>query len=121
MTPQSNFMVIAPLVSAKTSALRTLLSSMNRRSGVVDPQNSLVPFGEFDRLHFARFLVLDDQTLNDIAVYGLSRPNLPTYLAFLGDCDGSADEFLTELTQRAGNGLRQIFAHCEGFAADGDL
>ena len=121
MTPQSNFMVIAPLVSDKTSALRTLLASMNRQPGVVDPQNSLVAFGEFDRLHFARFIVFDDQTLNDIAVYGLPRPNLPTYLAFLGDCDGPADEFLAELTQRAGSGLRQIFSHCEGFAANGDL
>ena len=35
---------------------------MNRRPGVVDPENGLVPFGRFDRLHFARFVVLDDQT-----------------------------------------------------------
>src|SRR4029077_5892432 len=121
MTPQSSFMVVAPLVSDKTSALRTLLASMNRRPGVVDPQNSLVPFGEFDRLHFARFIVLEDQTLNDIAIYGLPRLNLATLLAFLGDCDGSADEFLAEVTQRTGSGLRQIFSHFEGFAADGDL
>src|SRR4029077_14289803 len=121
MTPQSSFMVVAPLVSDKTSALRNLLASMNRRPGIVDPQNSLVPFGEFDRLHFARFIVLDDQTLNDIAAYGLPRPDLPTSLAFLGDCDGSADEFLAELTQRASSGLREIFSHCAGFAANGDL
>jgi hypothetical protein len=121
MTPQSSFMVVAPLVSDKTSTLRTLLASMNHRPGVVDSQNNLVPFGEFDRLHFARFVVLDDQTLSDIAVHGLPRPNLATYLAFLGDCDGPADEFLAELTQRAGSGLRQIFSHCEGFASDGDL
>jgi hypothetical protein len=44
-----------------------------------------------------------------------------TSLTFLGDCDGEADDFLADLVQRAGNGLRRIFSHCEGFAPNGDL
>jgi hypothetical protein len=42
-------------------------------------------------------------------------------LAFLGECDGEGGDFLAELAQRAGNGLRRIFSHCEGFATNGDL
>ena len=39
---------------------------MNRRPGVADPENALVPFGRFERLHFARFVVLDAATAGDI-------------------------------------------------------
>jgi hypothetical protein len=39
---------------------------MTSRPGVSDPENSLVPFGRFERLHFARFVVLDDRTVDDI-------------------------------------------------------
>ena len=76
-----------------------------------------VPFGEFGRLHFARLVLLEDSTLGDIAAYGLPLPNLPTYLAFMGDCDGPAGELLAEIARRAGPGLARIFGHCEGFDA----
>ena len=87
---------------------------MNRRPGVVDPENDLVPFGRFERLHFARFVVLDDQTGGDIAAHGVTPPRYPLSLAFVGDCDGPAKDFLADLAQRAGPGLRRIFAHCRG-------
>src|SRR5204862_381081 len=57
----------------------------------------------------------------DIEAYGLPRPRAPVYLAFLGDCDGPAREFLAKLARRAGAGLRRIFSHCEGFDAATDL
>lgn len=114
-------MVVAALDTNRESDLRKLLASMNYRPGVVNPQNAILPFGQFDRLHFARFIILDDQTLNDITVYGVPRPDLPSSLAFLGDCDGPAGDFLADLVQRAGGGLRHIFSHCQGFASDCDL
>ena len=46
---------------------------MNRGPGQVDPNNALLPFAEFETLHFARFIILDDKTTEDIRVYGLSR------------------------------------------------
>ena len=58
MTPQSSFMVVAPVTAGREAELRTLLASMNRRPGVVEPQNALVPFGRLDRLHFSRFTIL---------------------------------------------------------------
>jgi len=121
MTPQSTFMVVAPLAAGREDELRKVLSSLNQRPGVADPQNSLVPFGRFEQLHFARFVILDDPTLDDISVYGVPRADLPPALAFLGDVDGPADEFLANLVQRAGDGLRRIFGHCEGFLPDADL
>jgi len=121
MTPQSLFMLVAPLEASRVEPLRTLLASMNLRPGEADPENPLVPFARFDRLHFARFLVLDDPTVDDITVYGLPRPGFGASLAFLADCDGPTDAFLADLVGRAGDGLRRIFAHCRGFTAGGDL
>jgi len=114
-------MVVAPIDANREGELRNLLVSMNFRPGVVNPQNAIVPFGQFDRLHFARFLILADPTLDDIREYGVPPPNAVASLAFLGDCDGDASDFLPDLVRRAGNGLRQIFAHCQGFIPSGDL
>ena len=48
---------------------------------------------------------------------------LPRWLLrwlFLGDCDGESGLiFLQMLVQWAGNGLRRIFSHCEGFPPNG--
>jgi hypothetical protein len=121
MTPQGNFLVMAPVASGREDALRELLASMNQSAGVVDPQNALIPFGRFGRLHFARLLILVDPTEADIAVYGVPVPHLPPTLVFFGDCDGPGDALLTELADRAADGLRQIFACCDGFQDGSDL
>ena len=121
MTHQSSFMVLAPIAPAREPELRRLLGGMNQAPGRVDPRNALVPFAQLDTVHVARFLILDDKTLDDGKVYGLPRPTYPLYLAFLGDVDGEADAFLEEVARRAADGLRSIFACCEGFTADGDL
>jgi hypothetical protein len=121
MTPQSTFLVVARLAAGREDELRKVLSSMNRLPGMADPQNMLVSFGQFERLHFARFVILDDPTLDDITLYGVPRIDWRPALAFLGDVDGPADEFLATLVQRAGDGLRHIFSHCEGFHPDTDL
>jgi hypothetical protein len=121
MTPQSTFLVLAPLADGQKDSLRALLASMNLQPGVVNPQNELVPFGQFERLHFARFVIVEAPTAGDIAAYDIPPAEWPTSLAFLGDCDGPADSFLADLVARAGVGLRQIFAFCRDFSADGDL
>ena len=121
MTPQSNFMVLAPVVPERETELRQLLDSMNRGPGQVDPDNALLPFAEFETLHFSRFVILDDKTTEDIRVYGLTPRSYPLYLAFLGDVDGDANAFLGKLIKRAGKGLRKIFSCCQGLAADTDL
>jgi hypothetical protein len=121
MTPQSNFMILAPIASGREAELRRLLAAMNAAPGRVNANNSLFPFAQFETLHFARFLILDDQTLEDIRVYGIAPRSYPLYLAFLGDVDGDANAFLEEAAKRASAGLRAIFASCEGFTPDTDL
>jgi hypothetical protein len=121
MTPQSNFMVLAPIIPEREAELRQLLDSMNRSPGQVDPNNSLLPFAEFDTLHFARFVILDDKTTGDVRVYGLTPRIYPLYLAFLGDVDGDANAVLAKLIKRAGGGLRKIFSCCQEFGPDTDL
>lgn len=120
MTPQGNFMVAAPIAAGQEPVLRDVLAAMNVAPGVVDPANALVPFSCFERLHVARFLILHDDTLDDLRQYGVSFDNAPEWLVFLGDCDGPGDTMLADLAAAAGEGLAQIFAHCEGYRS-GDL
>lgn len=121
MTPQSSFMILASIDPAREAELRSLLASMNYKPGVFNPMNAVVPFGQFDRLHFARIVILDDRTLDDITVYGLPRVDYPTYLAILGDFDGPIEEQLEEMVERAGDGLRRIFMHCDEYTHGVDL
>ena len=121
MTPQSNFMVVVPVDPQHETELRQLLDSMNQGPGQVDPNNALIPFAKFDTLHFARFVILDDKTTEDVRVYRLTPRSYPLYLAFLGDVDGDANAFLNQLIKRARNGLGRIFSCCEGFTSDTNL
>jgi hypothetical protein len=121
MTPQSTFMILAPLAEGQEAALCALLATMNAAPGAADPGNALVPFGRFDRLHVARFVILRAATGSDVGVYGVEPTEFPPTLAFLGDCDGSEATFLAELAAQAGAGLTRIFAHARDFRADTDL
>jgi hypothetical protein len=121
MTPQSTFMILAPLAEEREASLDALLASMNGVAGLAEPENALVPFGRFAQLHFARFVIIKANTAKDIGVYGVTPTDWPPSLAFLGDCDGSAEQFLAQLVDRSAPGLRQVFAHCRDFPADADL
>jgi hypothetical protein len=121
MLPQSNFMVLAPIVPARRTELRERLASMNDAPGRVNPNNPLVPFAQFDTVHVARFLIVDDKTVDDIACYGVKPPAFPLYLAFLGDIDGDRTTFLRRAAEVAGPGLRSVFSCCEGFTDSTDL
>ena len=113
MTPQSTFMITATIQAGRTEALRRLLATMNRAPGHADPDNALVPFARFDRLHMARFTILEARTSEDSRRYGIEPYPWRPILAFLGDFDGDRDAMLAPLAEQAGPGLRRIFAHCE--------
>ncbi len=122
MTPQSAFMVVAPVSKGKLDDLRGLLSSMNRAPAMADANNSVIKFGQFDRLHTARLVIIEANTIEEIRAFDVNpRPWKPV-LAFMGDIDGDVDSFLQELVRDAGAGLSLIFSHCDGFAgADHDF
>jgi len=122
MLPQANLLVAAPLRKEREAELRELLASMNVVPGVVNPTNPVVPFSQVNRLHYARFVILEDVSLEDIhTAYGVPRRDYPTMLAFVADFDGEADSFRAELVRRASDGLQRIFSCCEGFTAGSDL
>ena len=124
MIPQDRFVIVASVASGNVAGLRERLAQMNfpGRTGFADPGNHLVPFGEFDTIHFARFVVLADNTLGDREAYRKAGyPDLPedepTYLCFMVDCDGDSDELLQHMMQKAGAGLQEIFGRGPGTPA----
>jgi len=117
MTPQSTFMIIANIAEDRLDPLRALLEVMNREPGVVDPHNTLFPFDRFDRLHVARFLILQTRVAEDKIS---TLPAAPPRLVFLGDCDGPSDTFIAEMAVLAGPQLRHIFGHCDAFIDERD-
>ena len=122
MNFQSSFMVVAPLDARRVDELRTLLATLNRAPGMANPDNEIIPFGRLPDLHFARIVVLEDQTLDDITTaYGLPRRNFPLCLAFLADFDGDVDRFRSELIAVASKGLEQIFSFCTDFKPGSDI
>jgi hypothetical protein len=121
MTPQSTFMILAPVSPPREAELRRLLDSMNDGPGRTRADNPVIPFADFATLHVARLLLLEDRTLDDIRVYGIAPRVYPLCLAFLGDVDGDRDAFLEELARRAPQGLRAVFSCCEGFRPGSDL
>jgi hypothetical protein len=121
MTPQSQIYVAAPITPGRELELRRLLDSMNVGPGQVRPDNPLFPFAAFGGIHFARWLIVDDQTLDDTLVYGGPRPTHPPSLVFAAEIDGEPGAFFPELAARAAPGIRALFGCCDGFAPAGDL
>ena len=115
-------MVTAPVRPGREQDLRALLATMNSEPGVVDPHNALVPFGRFEDIHVARFVVAEDNTVADNDYFpGQLPPNERVLLIFLADCDGSGDDLMARIVGEAGGGLRRIFEHCLGFDDNNDL
>ncbi len=121
MIPQDSFTIAAKVRAGQVDALRDLLGTMTAQPGTADPDNALVPFARFPQLHFARFVVLDDPCLDDLALYGASFPDAPVWLVFLGDCDGPAAAAIQAVARGAAPGLARIFAHCTDFDPAADL
>ncbi|SOD40734.1 hypothetical protein [Nitrosovibrio sp. Nv4] len=118
MTPQSSFMIAATVRAGQLTNLRALLTSMNKIPGHADPDNVLISFNKFDRLHFARFVIIEAKTAHEIKEFGVTpRPWRPA-LAFLCDIDGDIHTFLVELMELAESGLKKIFSHCEGITEE---
>jgi hypothetical protein len=113
MTPQSNLMVVAPIVESREQELRLMLSAMNLEPCVANPENSLLPFAQLGTLHFARFVILEDNTREDLAAYKMPPASAVKSLAFLCDFDGPRDVFLRDLVARADSGLRALFSCCQ--------
>ena len=83
--------------------------------------NELLPFGRLERLHVARFVILDDPSLPDRVIAPVLPIREPVYLAFVADFDHGADTLLADMVRLAEPGLRRIFAHCIDFDTNTDV
>src|ERR1700730_9672654 len=122
MIPQDTFVIVAKVKPASVLALRQKLATMALagKPGMADPKNALVPFGNYDNINFARFVVLEEKAAKDREAFDLPVSNLPIYLCFMVDCDGPADKLLANMA-RGLPGLKVIFGHCTGFNPQGDM
>src|SRR3984885_13539132 len=122
MTPQDHLIVIGAVPADRVVDLRAFLATMTLPGlpGAGDPANMILSFGQFDTIHFARLLVLEDNPLGDRAVYPDLPKTEPVYLCLMIDCDGEATELMAGIAREC-PALTQAFAFCADFQAGGDL
>ncbi len=113
MTPQDNIMIVAPIDEQREANLRLMLESLNLEPGVFDTSNSLIPFQQINTLHFARFVILEDATREDLLACGEPPAAAGKSLALLCDFDGPLDIFLRDLVASAAPGLVRLFSCCD--------
>lgn len=70
--------------------------------------NALVPFGRFDTVHFARFVILEETT-------DLKGQPIPASLIYAAIVDGTVDAHLQALARTAPDGVDRVFDHCRGY------
>jgi hypothetical protein len=122
MIPQDRFIVIAEIPEDRVADLRALLATMTLPGapGAADPANPILPFGDFDTIHFARLVVLEDNTLADRAVYPELPKSEPTWLCLMADCDGDATELLGRVARECPR-LAEPFAFARDYSPGADL
>src|ERR1700688_3703035 len=83
MIPQDTFIIVAKIDTVQLDKLRALLKTMTftDRTGMADPDNPLVRFGDFDTIHFARFVVLAHNTLKARDAPFLAHSQLVAFVA----------------------------------------
>ncbi len=98
---QHEFAAVCDIAPGKLGSLRALLADINSelpRGGRAFDPNARVPLHDIDTLHFARFVIMED-----------------TKLILSCNFDGDLDQFLGDLDAACGDGLADVFEHCEGF------
>jgi hypothetical protein len=122
MKPPDCFIVIAEIPDARVEDLRALLATttLPGAPGAADPANPILPFANYDTIHFARLVVLEDHTLADRAPYPQLPKTEPIWLCLMADCDGDATELLQQIARECPR-LAEPFAFARDFDARADL
>jgi hypothetical protein len=93
----------------EAESLERLLETMG--DGVAN--RTVVDFAALEGVHFARFVLLEETK-------DLNGERLSALLIYMSDLDVSRERHLRELVEVSGEGLDRLFAHCEGYPADGE-
>ncbi len=81
-------MVVAPIAAGREPACAKLLARMNAGPAWPTRPTRCCRSAASTRCTSRASLMLDDATMADLEAFGLPRPRVPIYLAFMGDCDG---------------------------------
>ena len=105
MSHQVALTIITKINPGETEVLKQLLTSMSDTVA----NNAVIPFGKLSDTHFARLMVLDE-------AIDLNGSLIAPSLVFMIDCDSPLDQNLQRLVEVAGEGLDEIYCHCEDYA-----
>lgn len=111
MITQSAVTIVADIIPSRVGELQRVLEDAGTDPG----NNRLVPFSTFNKVHFARFFILDGAIDPD------NGNAYPPRLIFLADVDGPAEAFMLELVGALGDGLDTIYQHCQGYTGRAGL
>ncbi len=108
---QAALTIVAP-IEGELLPLGDLLDSIESevRAGALG-QGALLPFGDLETVHFARFAILTPPPPPPDGPPP-ARRDAPPLLLFTTNYDGPRDAHLRELMSVAGPGLKRVFAHC---------
>ncbi len=98
----AGYTLLARLVAGSEDRASKLLAEL-----AIDPANGRLPFAASATTHFATITVIPAQRYGD-------EP-LPAMILFATSFCGPAGVHVQELVRVMGAGLREVFAHCEGF------
>ncbi len=104
-TDQFALTVIAPVDSAGVAQLKQLLDTIQFKIET----NPVIPFGEFEGLHFARFVLIEEgqDALGN---------RYPAELVYSGNFDVSLEDHISQMTKpELCGGFAQVFGCCQGF------
>lgn len=106
MAHQVALTIRAAIKPGQIDKLRQELELVNRNI----EDNELVPFARLSRVHFARFVILNEAR-------DLRGNVINPSLVFASNVDALLKDYLDELMTIASGGLDRIFSNCEGYPA----
>jgi hypothetical protein len=104
MPYQRSLTIVAPVREGAEHDVESLLATMG--DGVAN--GSVIDFGALEGVHFARLMLVPDDT-------DRSGARLPASLILLSDFDVTADAHLEQLVKTAGAGIDRVFGACVGY------
>ena len=104
MPHQVALTIRAPIKPGEADSLEPLFASMRHNL----TGNETLPFGSLRGVHFARFAVIPGAEARN------GKP-IADSLVWASSADGPLDAHLDDLVAVAGDGIDQIFGHCEGY------